>query len=127
MRASYKVSPFLLVCVSLLLALGPRSSAAQDQPVAIENADLWGHYIKPLKIIHSQDAETREFGASVILDVVVSIGGNVESAHAIDGTRKFFAEAEAIEGDRQFKPFEQDGIPVRARIRDWVAIAPHEQ
>ena len=61
------------------------TSTAQQTPIAIENADLWGHYTRPLKMIHSPDSEARRFGAAVVLVVIVSVGGNVESAQAIDG------------------------------------------
>jgi ankyrin repeat protein len=111
----------------MLLYIGTQNVTAQETPVVIENADLRGHYVRPVKIIHSGDGEARRFGAAVVLEVIVSAGGNVESVHAVDGPRKFFSEAESIERERQFKPFEQDGGPVRARIRDWVQIVPPEQ
>jgi ankyrin repeat protein len=135
MWAKRKVVSFLTAFVTtplilplfVPLFLATSNSAAQQAPVAIEHVDLWGHYIRPLRMIHSQDTEARRFGATVVLEVIVSIGGNVESAHAIDGPKKFFSEAEAIERDRQFKPFEQDGIAVRAVIKDWVQIVPLEE
>ncbi len=126
MWAKRKVAPFLTAFVTVPLLLATSNSAAQQAPVAIEHADLWGHYIRPLRMIHSQDPDARRFGAAVILEVIVSVGGNVESARAIDGPKKFFSEAEAIERDREFTPFEQDGIAVRALIKDWVQIVPPE-
>jgi ankyrin repeat protein len=127
MWAICKGKPSLPAFVATLVCLATLNSTAQQQPVTIEHADLWGHYIRPLRMIHSQDAESRQFDAAVILEVIVSVGGNVESTHAIDGPKKFFSEAEAIERDRQFKPFEQDGIAVRALIKDWVQIVPPEE
>jgi ankyrin repeat protein len=127
MWAKCKAASLLTALVTMSLLLATSNSAAQPAPVAIEHADLWGHYIRPLRVIHSQDPEARQFGAAAILEVIVSVGGNVESAHAIGGPKKFFSEAEAIERDRQFKPFEQDGIAVRALIRDWVEILPPEE
>ena len=116
---------FLPAFFTALLCLS--TSTAQQPPIAMEHADLWGHYIRPLRMIHSEDPEARRFGAVIILEVIVSVGGNVESAHAVDGPKKFFSEAEAIERDRQFKPFEQDEVPVRALIKDWVQIVPPEE
>jgi len=121
------VAPFLAAFATGLLSFAPSNSSAQQQPLVIENADLQNHYIRPLKMIHSRDVEARRFGAAMILEVIVSVGGNVESARAIDGPKEFISEAEAIERDRQFKPFEQDGIPVRALIKDWVQIVAPEE
>lgn len=125
MWAKCRGNPLLPAFLTILLCLS--TSTAQQTPIAIENADLWGHYTRPLKMIHSPDSEARRFGAAVVLVVIVSVGGNVESAQAIDGPKKFFSEAESIERDRQFKPFEQDGVPVRALIKDWVQIVPPEE
>jgi ankyrin repeat protein len=125
MGTKCKGNPFLPAIFTTLLCLS--ASTAQQPPIAMEHADLWGHYIRPLRLIHSDDPEARRFGAAVILEVIVSVGGNVESAHAIDGPKKFFSEAELIERDRQFKPFEQDGIAVRSLIKDWVEIVPLEE
>ncbi len=99
----------------------------QQEPVTIEHADLWNHYIGPPKVIHDQHWAKFPFGESVILDVIVSAGGTVESVHAVEGPKDLFSAAEEIERDRQFKPFEQDEIPVRARIKDTVQIYPLEQ
>jgi ankyrin repeat protein len=93
----------------------------------IDNPDLWSHYVRPVKMIHSEDAEAWRFGNAVVLEVIVSAGGNIESVHAVDGPKRFFSEAESIERERQFIPFERDGVAVRARIRDWVQIVPPEQ
>lgn len=125
MWAKCRGNPLLPAFLTVLLCLS--TSTAQQPPIAIENADLWGHYTRPLKMIRSPDSEARRFGAAVVLVVIVSVGGNVESAQAIDGPKKFFSEAESIERDRQFKPFEQDGVPVRALIKDWVQIVPPEE
>jgi ankyrin repeat protein len=114
------------ICLILSLGFAISRSHAQE-PVAIENPDLWNHYIRPLRMIHSQDLEARRFGSGVTVAVIVSVGGEVESAHAVDGPAKFFSIAESIERDRLFKPFEQDGVPVRALIKDWVQIVPPEQ
>jgi ankyrin repeat protein len=116
----------MLAFLALTCFIGANSNA-QEQTVKIEKADPWNHYLGSPKMIHSPDAEARKFGAQVVLDVVVSAGGDVESAHAVDGPKQFFLAAESIERDRQFRPFEQDGIPVRALIQDRVGIVPPEQ
>ena len=127
MKSEGRMRASLFTLIGMLLYIGTQNVTAQETPVVIENADLRGHYVRPVKIIHSGDGEARRFGAAVVLEVIVSAGGNVESVHAVDGPRKFFSEAESIERERQFKPFEQDGGPVRARIRYWVQIVPPEQ
>jgi ankyrin repeat protein len=127
MKSVGRTRASLLTLIGMLLYVGTQNLTAQETPVVVENADLRGHYVFPVKMIHSGDGEARRFGAAVVLEVIVSTGGNVESVHAVDGPRKFFSEAESIERERQFRPFEQDGGPVRARIRDWVQIVPPER
>jgi ankyrin repeat protein len=119
--------PLLSVTATFLLLLSVLDCRAQQEPVAIENADVWNHYIGPVKVIHAQRPARLAFEEEVVVEVVVSAGGSVEWVHAIEGPKELFSAAEAIERDRQFKPFEQDGIPVRARIRDTVLIYPPEQ
>jgi ankyrin repeat protein len=126
MKPKYQMS-VSLSALFVFLSLGTRNSGAQETPVVFENPDLWGHYVRPVKMIHSEDDEARRFGAAVVLEAIVSAGGNVESAHALEGPKRFFSEAESIERERQFIPFEQDGVVVRARITDWVQIVPPEQ
>jgi ankyrin repeat protein len=127
MWAKCRATVFLPASLTLLACFAVSNSTAQQQPVEIRNVDLRSHYLPPLRIIHAQDAKTLHFGSSVVLEVIVSVGGHVESACAVDGPKEFFSVAESIERDRLFKPFEQDGVPVRALIRDWVQIAPPEQ
>lgn len=64
---------------------------------------------------------------AIKLEVIVSPEGKVESAKAISGRDDFYSQAEAIEMKRQFKPFEQEGIAVRASITDAVSVYPPEK
>jgi hypothetical protein len=59
MWAKCKGNPLLPAFLTILLCLS--TSTAQQPPIAIENADLWGHYTRPLKMIHSPDGEARRF------------------------------------------------------------------
>ena len=60
MWAKRKVVSFLTAFVTtplilplfVPLFLATSNSAAQQAPVAIEHVDLWGHYIRPLRMIH---------------------------------------------------------------------------
>jgi len=137
MWAIRKGKPPLPAFVATVVCLATLNSTAQQQPVTIEHADLWGHYIRPLRMIHSPDAEARQFDAAVVLEVIVSVGGNVESALAIDGPKKFFSEAEAIEREMQFlsdqsrakilglniaKMFKFDEAKLRARRQQASAV-----
>jgi ankyrin repeat protein len=63
----------------------------------------------------------------VTLRVIVTPFGKVESAKAIDGPSQFYGDAEQIEMEREFKPFEKDGTTVRASIEDYVRILPPVQ
>src|SRR5580692_11186637 len=76
MWAIRKGKPPLPAFVATVVCLATLNSTAQQQPVTIEHADLWGHYIRPLRMIHTPDAEARQFDAAVVLEVIVSVGGN---------------------------------------------------
>ena len=54
----------------------------------------------------------------------MSQSGKVESAKAINGPKEFYAEAEQIEMERAFKPFEKNGVTVRAIVNDYVWVLP---
>ena len=58
------------------------------------------------------------------LKVVISRAGKVESAKAVSGPKEFYAEAETIEMEHTFKPFEKNGVSVRAIIDDYVSVLP---
>jgi ankyrin repeat protein len=102
------------------------SSRAQEQPpVQFPEKEIAAHRIGPLRQIHTANLPRRLF--SVVLDVIVTPLGHVESAKALGGAKELFAEAEEVEAQRQFTPFETDGKPVRASIKDHVEIYPLEQ
>ena len=102
------------------------SSRAQEQPpVQFPEKEIAAHRIGPLRQIHTANMPRRLF--SVVLDVIVTPLGHVESAKALGGAKELFAEAEEVEAQRQFTPFETDGKPVRASIKDHVEIYPLEQ
>ena len=72
--------------------------------------------------------EGRQFPFNGIkLEVIVSPDGKVESAKAFSGPEEFYSQAETIEMERRFKPFEQDGVAVRASITDAVSVYPPEK
>jgi hypothetical protein len=99
---------------------------AQEQaPVEIPVKEITSHRIGALQSIRG---EGRPFPFNTIkLEVIVSPEGKVESAKVISGQEGFFSQAEAIEMKRQFKPFEKDGIAVRASITDAVSVYPPEK
>jgi uncharacterized protein DUF6438/ankyrin repeat protein len=102
------------------------SSLAQEQPpVQIHETEIAAHRIGSLRQLHTANPPRRLF--SVVLDVIVTPLGHVESAKAVGGPKELFAEAESIEAQREFKPFEKDGTPVRASIKDHVEVYPLEQ
>jgi hypothetical protein len=99
---------------------------AQDSPTTeFSLKEMQAHRIGTLQSIRG---EGRPFPFNTIkLEVVVSPDGKVESAKAISGQKEFYSQAEAIEMKRQFKPFEQNGVAVRASITDAVSIYPPEK
>ncbi len=64
---------------------------------------------------------------AVEFEVVINQNGRVESAHAIDGPKAFYEQAEAIEMRRAFEPIRVDGAVVRARFHDGVEVLPPER
>ena len=114
----------LLFCVAGSPVVGQSDSAVEpDEPDPHRN---WiGHLVN----IHAEhlSGPSSPYYNSIKLEVIVTATGRVEYAHAVEGPREFFSEAEAIEMDRRFKPFHKDGAPVKALITDYVMILPPEQ
>lgn len=102
--------------------------AAQQTPVEFPDTQAQQHRIGEAAFIHTERFDNRSIFLhdSITLAVIVSTDGHVESAHSIEGPQEFYADAEIIERSQQFKPFEQNGIPVRAAIKDYVHLAPPE-
>jgi hypothetical protein len=102
------------------------SARAQDRPpVEFPEKQVASHRIGTLRSLRG---EGRQFPFNGIkLEVIVSPDGKVESAKAFSGKEEFYSQAEAIELERQFKPFEQDGVAVRASITDAVSVYPPEK
>lgn len=99
---------------------------AQEQPpVEIPDKEIVSHHVGVTHQIHTEIGP--HFPQAITLHVIVTPSGTVESAKAISGPEQFYAEAESIEAQREFKPFEKDGAPVRASIKDYVALYPLEQ
>jgi uncharacterized protein DUF6438/ankyrin repeat protein len=94
--------------------------------VEFSDKDIVSHRVGAPRQIHIPPQIGEHFN-SITLQVIVTPSGAVESAKAIGGPPQFCAEAESIEMQRQFKPFENDSAPVRASIKDYVGIYPIEQ
>jgi hypothetical protein len=102
-------------------------AVSAQEPMSVQPIDLATHRIGKPGLIHSGTRFGFREQDYVSLKVIVDARGNIESAHAVNGPRKFFREAEAIETKRKFKPFEKDGSAVRATFEDTVSIVPVEQ
>jgi Domain of unknown function (DUF6438) len=114
----------LLLITAFLFCAAP-ARAQEQSPIEFPVRQIASHRIGTLQSIRG---EGMRFPFNAIkLEVVVSPEGKVESAKAISGRGDFFDQAEAIEMKRQFKPFEQDGIAVRASITDAVSVYPPEK
>lgn len=61
---------------------------------------------------------------SVTLDLIVDRTGVVVSAQAIAGPAGFRSQAIAQARGWIYRPFTVDGVPVMARIREWIPIYP---
>ena len=131
--------------LTLLTALG--SAGSQQQPAAQaqngppvvelkpEEINLWDHRMGPDTAIHLTAAEYREAmtksrffaGQSFVeFEIVVSDNGRVDSAKLVGDAHGFEDQARIVEMARTFKPWLRDGVPVRVRVRDSVALLPPE-
>lgn len=109
----------VLIC-SPLLALAQNSAA-----VEFSAQEVQAHWIRPYRELHTKRfRDLRSSFEEVTFKVVVSRSGKIASAKAIGGPKEFFAEAEQIEMEHTFKPFERNGVPVRAIINDYVWVLP---
>jgi len=113
----------LLLCVAGLPLMAQSDSAVEpDEP------DPHLNWIGRLVNIHADHvSQPADLDNSIKLEVIVTTAGRVEYAHAVEGPREYFSEAEAIEMDRRFKPFHKDSKPVKALIIDYVTILPPEK
>jgi hypothetical protein len=111
--------------MAFLCCLAP-ARAQEQAPVEFPEKEIASHRVGETRQIHIHP-EIGSYFPAIALHVIVTPSGTVESAKAITGRPQFYAEAESIEAQREFKPFEKDGAPVRASITDYVAIYPLEQ
>jgi hypothetical protein len=101
-------------------------SGVLPEAVPMRPIDVFDHRTGKLGVIHSSTG----FGIGerdVTLKVIVDAQGNVESARAVDGPSEFFRDAEKLEAERKFKPFDKGGAAVRAIFEDAVSIVPPER
>jgi ankyrin repeat protein len=104
------------------------TQALQQAPVSFSDQEALSHRILPAREIHTKRTSVgRSSFEQVTLNVVVTPSGRVESAKAINGPKEFYAEAELIEKEHVFKPFEKNGVAVRASVEDYVWILPPVQ
>ncbi len=115
-----------LVILALLLFTGA-AAFAQQTAAQFSPTEVWQHRTGIIRLIHVKSPPRLMLNDTVTLDVVVGPDGHVEAARAIAGPQEFYSDAEAIEHDRVFKPFQANGNPVRASIEDYVTIAPPEE
>jgi len=119
---------YQVLAVFSILSLLPLPTLAQA-PVELtpQESDLWEHMAGYREVIHSDKVTPFEaFDAHIELEVIVLPNGRVNEAHAVRGPKEFYARAEEIEFARTFRPFLHNGVPVTAKIEDFVSVAPPE-
>ena len=112
-------------CLVLTLLLSVVAAYAQET-VKIDAFEARKHQLDHYPRIHSKSS-VDPLHDSVRLQVIVDEFGNVEDAKPTDGPEEFFDQAVKAEAKRKFKPFEQNGIPIRATFEYYVSILPPEQ
>jgi len=113
-------------CSLALTLLLVSTLASAQEPVKIDYAEMRSHEIGPYAPIHS-DTKIDQSNDSVRLQVIVDELGNIEEATPTYGPEEFFDRAVKVERARKFKPFEQNGLPIRATFEDYVSIVPPEK
>lgn len=115
--------------LSIVFAVFFSGITAAQNAAEFPDTEAWQHRIGQVAFIHTDQFDSRSIllRDTITLAVIVAIDGRVESARALEGPKEFYAEAETLERKQQFKPFEKNGVPVRAAIKDYVRIAPPEQ
>jgi ankyrin repeat protein len=137
--------PLILLFLSSAFAAQTTSPAPRVDPPIDLPVNTHLTYLTPLQNIHADDEpepphltplQTLIFRSnhkifnniiSVHLEIILNESGRVESAHAVDGPQRFYAQAEQIELHRAFAPVRIDNIATRVRAFDDVSIYPPEQ
>lgn len=115
-----------LVLIGITFLVVPCFVSAQE-PATVLPSDIYIHSIGEGGLIHSSTVSESSEPLNITLKIIVDEQGKVISAHAIDGPRKFYKQAEQIELRRRFKPFEKNDKPVRVTFEDYVSIVPPEK
>jgi len=118
----------MLMLIVFLFVAALQTLAAIDTPTVPDKPypNLRYYYTGRIGYIHTELSSSYSRWEAITLDVIVGPDGRVEDAHAVQGPREFFAEAEAVEKKRRFRPFQKNGKVVRASITDTVAMLPRE-
>jgi hypothetical protein len=121
-------SRFRISAVAVIVALLCWPILTKSQPqttVDFSSSEVRSHRTGLRQMIHVDHPPGHE--VYVLLKVIVTPLGKVESAIAVSGPKEFYAQAEALELKREFKPFIKNGIAVPASIEDYISILPPVQ
>jgi len=126
----FSIMPGYIAGVSL--ADAQNTGAPEPQAVKLSSAEshLSEHKLGGDTAIHLSAEEYRavQMGQSYIeFEITVSENGRVEKAQLSGGIRAHAEEAQSIEMERRFKPWTQDGAPIRVIVSDYVLLLPPEQ
>jgi ankyrin repeat protein len=119
-----------VVCIATgAPAARPMSGELPAVELKPQDQNVWEHRVGPLAAIHVTAEEYRaaQRGREYVeFEIVVSENGRVDSAKLMGKGEGHEDEARAIEMARVFKPWMQDGSPVRVKVRDDVQLLPPE-
>jgi hypothetical protein len=91
-------------------------------PLEIDSTQMWAHRLSSPALIHSPTWSPSLHPDYVTLRVIIDAAGKVQSAQAKEGPAEFYNEAESLEAAQNFKPFQKNGVAVRASFLDYVSI-----
>lgn len=113
-----------------LLTTQPRSAARYENAIVVTDMNEGGirHFLGPHLNVRTKDIANDDWGAGVSLELTVNESGRVVAARAVDGSKKFFAEAEKIGLQLNFVPFRRQGKAIVARIPHFhIGVYPPER
>ena len=123
--------------VALLAMVAGAQTAQRPEPMEIKNANVWEHRLDEEQVLHltaeQVKAAVRFTGSyDFVFDLVVSENGLVESATPVKNWSEMPDDAKrdealAIVRARRYKPWLVDGVPVRAKVQDYVMVYPPER
>jgi len=114
--------PYSVRAAALMLPLA--IFPLQAQPIAVEDRDVWAHYLTYHETIRLPQSPANL--TMLTFEVVVDPEGNVVSAKAVDGPADLRDRGVAIVKTWKYRPFEENGKHVAAKFKEYIRVVGPE-